>query len=158
MKKFKKVFLGVILSIGYCGCQTSKNARYINEFSNYNFIPNNQNNETVRAKVIFFEPTLYSYKILIKDDNNREYLVLTNNVNTLTQIENTESNIFYEFELLRLTNKISKISDTISINGQNILKMPSSNLEDCIYFNNEKFCSSYYQVYELINWVTPQAQ
>jgi len=152
MKKYVIVFLGVILIFGYYGCETSKNTRDINTFREFDIIHNNiENVEILSAKIVSIEPTLNSYKILLRDVNDKEYLVLTNHEIKLEQIENAETSIFYEFELMRLTHKTPKIPDTLSINGQQIVKMPTLNMEDCIYYNDEQFCSSYYQVYKLVN-------
>ena len=152
VRKFHRLLCGILVVVCFFNCKTSKNLKSHDILQSTDIILNIQDKENVYAKIISIDSSSYTYSILIEDKNKVKYLAVSKkNYNPVLKINEIDFNDFYNFELIQLTHTNNK-ADTIEINGQKIVKVPTHYIENCIYFNSERFCSSYYQIYRLINF------
>lgn len=141
------VTLIFLLSLASCSVKKKQNTQpKILEISK------SENIQNIYGSVISIDFTRFNNKILIKDTINERKYILLSRWNDKSPSDNSiKVNRSYNFKVVRLTH-VKMGGETLTINGKTVVLSPNLAIEDCIYYNLEKFCSGVNtEIYEAIN-------
>lgn len=147
MKKIAVILFLIILS-----CKSTKSNTYISEQSSALNLDKPITAKEIVGKVVSINLIQNVFEILIEDDLQRMYKILSKKVNVSSQNNEIAIGNIYKFNITQLTHlNVNNQARKMVVNGKEITVSPNHYIQNCIKFNGQEFCNDSWELYKGLN-------